>query len=337
MTFPGPPARLLVLAWGHGLGDSVLSLPLLSGVRRVWPGCRVTWATTAPTADWFREAGLVHETADLSRSGLWNAWGRLRRARFDVAVDLRLDHTVGSAAFCAMMGAVRTVGFDCPFRGWWFSDRVPADYGNAHHAVNLERLAAALGVPWGDPRPPVSNAARERAAALLAEAGVPDGRSVAALVPGGRHDLARVDKRWPAERFSELGRRLLSEGVSVVVTGTEGERSLVCAACPPGGAALAGRTTPQELAALFERCALVVGNNSGPVHLAAALGIPTVSFSGGVHMTHWRPQGDLARVILRDENCRESACRTCPDKGRRCLGRIAPDRVLAETLTILKR
>lgn len=334
MTFPAAPGRLLVLAWGHGLGDSVLSLPLLAGVRRAWPDCRVTWATTAPTADWFREAGLVHETADLTRSGLWGAWSRFRRARFDLAVDLRLDHTFGSAAFCAALGAGRTVGFDCPLRGGWFSGRVPADYQNAHHAANLERLAAVLGVPWGESRPPVSDAARKRAAALLAEAGVPDGRPVAALVPGGRHDLARVDKRWPAASYAELGRRLLANRMSVVVTGTEVERGLARSACPPGGIDLAGRTTPEDLAALFERCALVVGNNSGPAHLAAALGIPTVSFSGGVHMTHWRPLGPHARVILRDADCRESACRTCPDKGRRCLGRIAPDRVLAEALAI---
>lgn len=79
----------------------------------------------------------------------------------------------------------------------------------------------------------------------------------------------------------------------------------------------------------------MIGNNSGPVHLAAALGIPTVSFSGGVHMVQWKPLGSAARVLLRDDRCAETLCRTCPDKGAACLEPIKADRVEAEVRRIL--
>lgn len=335
MVASAVPQSLLVLAYGHGLGDSVLSLPFLAGVRLAWPGCRITLATTAPTAGWWRAAGLVDEIITVAPGRLWRHLQSLRRRGFKLAVDLRLDHTVSSAAFTFVTGSRRTAGFDCPLRGLWFGTRVPADYRNAHHAENLRRLAEALGIPWRETPPPISAAARARAGEVLAGAGIPGDRLLVAFAPGGRDDLARVDKRWPADRFSALGQALTGKGFPVVVVGAPGEEDLAARATPPGGANLTGRTSCEDLAALFERCALVVANNSGPVHLADALGIPTISFSGGVHMTHWRPLSGRARVLLRDANCRESFCRVCPDKGERCLGRVDPERVLGEALAVL--
>ncbi len=329
------PERLLVLAYGHGLGDSVLALPFLAGARAVWPGCRLTLATTAPTGEWFRSAGLADAFLELRPGGLWGRLQEARRGRFDLAVDLRLDHTVQSAVFSFLSGARRTAGFDCPLRGAWFGTRVPADYRNAHHAENLRRLAEALGIPWRETPPPVSAAARARAGDLLAGAGITGDRPLVALAPGGRDDLARVDKRWPADRFHALARVLQERGYSVVVVGASGEEDLAARATPPATANLAGKTSCEELAALFGRCALVVANNSGPLHLADALGTPTVSFSGGVHMTHWRPLSSRARVLLRDGNCRNDLCRTCPDKGARCLEGIGPERAVGAALAAL--
>ncbi len=332
-----PPSSLLVLAYGHGLGDSILALPFLSGVRKAWPGCRVTLATTAPTAAWFLGAGLVDEVVRLVDGGLWRHWKRLRARRFDLAVDLRLDHTVHSALFVRLLGARATVGFDCPLRGRFFSQRVRADYQNAHHVDNLSRFAETLGIPWSAEPPPVSLAACQEADALLARLrGVGEGPLVA-LAPGGRHDLARLDKRWPASFYADLARRLAARGMRVIVTGVSQEKELTGRIAREGGAAdLTGLASCEVLAALFERCRLVVGNNSGPVHLADALKIPTLSFSGGVHMTHWRPRAETARVLLRDANCRESFCRLCPDKGEACLGRIDPGRVFEEAAAILR-
>lgn len=330
---PARGERLLVLAYGHGLGDSVLALPFLRGLREARPAARFVLATTAPTAAWFADAGIVDAAIALSPGRLWRAWRALRAVRFDAVVDLRLDHTVQSAAFARLLGASRTVGFACPARRWFFTETVPADYRGAHHVDNLRRLAAALGAAWRDAPPPISDAARARAAALLATAGIDPARPLAVLAPGGRDDLARLDKRWPADRFGESGKRLRAAGFAVAVTGSAGERNL-CArvAATSGGENLSGRTSCEELAAVLARARLLIGNNSGPVHLADALGVPTVSFSGGVHLVHWRPRGRAARVLLRDGACRDDLCRTCPDRGDRCLSAVPVDRVIGEAL-----
>lgn len=336
------PARLLVLAYGHGLGDAVLSLPLLAGIRKAWPGTRVVYATTAPTAEWFRGAGLVDEVMPMERGKLLRSIGALRSAACDAVVDLRLDHTIGSAIAAGLSGARLSVGFDCLPRKLLFGRTARAGYLDSHHSESLRRLAEALGVPWVPGPPPVSEGARAKAAALLGED--PSGRPLVLLAPGARDDLSRVDKRWASDRYATLSGKLAAEGCRVATVGAAGEADLclrVAAGAGSAGLDLSGRTSCEELATVILRARLLVANNSGPLHLASALGVPTVSFSGGVHLVQWKPAGARDRVLLRDERCAETLCRTCPDKGARCLDAIDVDRVLdacrsalAEKLTL---
>ena len=188
-------------------------------------------------------------------------------------------------------------------------------------------LAAAAGfaLPAGD------------AGRLAVHRPLPD---VGALVPGDPyvvlHPGAAVPARtWPAARCAEAARMLVEAGWAVVVTGGPAERELaaaVAAAAPGGTCDLAGATSLAETAAVLAGARAVVVGNTGPAHLAAAVGTPVVSlFSPVVPAERWAPYG-VAHVLLGDQDapCRRTRARECPVPGHPCLTSVtAEDVVLA--------
>ena len=176
------------------------------------------------------------------------------------------------------------------------------------------RLAVAL--------PPDAGA---RARALLDRSGV-DGRFVV-LHPG-----ATVPARaWPAWRAAEGVEALVAEGHQVVVTGSPAETALTAAVAGSRGVDLGGRSDFATLAAVLARADAVVVGNTGPAHLASAVGTPVVSlFSPVVPLSRWGPYG-VERVVLGDQSasCRGTRARECPVPGHPCLTSVEPSDVVA--------
>ena len=192
----------------------------------------------------------------------------------------------------------------------------------------------------------------ERALSLVAACGFPrpdDGRlavrgplpEVGHLTGNGPyvvlHPGAAVPaRRWPAPHFAETARRLARAGRRVVVTGGPDERDLTAVVAAEHGVDLGGQTSLAETAAVLSGAEAVVVGNTGPAHLAAAVGTPVVSlFAPVVPAARWAPYG-VPRVILGDQlaPCRDTRARSCPVAGHPCLASVSPEDVIAALNTL---
>ncbi|HZB49157.1 MAG TPA: glycosyltransferase family 9 protein, partial [Mycobacteriales bacterium] len=202
-----------------------------------------------------------------------------------------------------------------------------------HQVDRMLAVLAAVGVPAAGRRmtarvPPAAPAA---ARAALGSVGVPAGAPYAVLLPGA----SCAARRWPAARFAAVGSALGAAGLVPVVAGTARERSLVEAATGPAGRALVGALDVPGLAALLVGAAVAVVNNSGGLHLAAAVGTPVAcAFAGTELEEQYRPRDSPAVLLRRPTAC--SPCRQlrCP-YGHECLD-LAPAEVATAALRLVE-
>ncbi len=357
-----PAARriLLVKLWGAG------SLQLLTAAARVLrerhPAAELTLLTlenNAGFAGGFRAFDRI-ETLRVGDAGWWrlalrigSLVARLRRARYDEVYDFEF-FTRFSALISATSGAVRTHGFHSPsvWRGG-FHDRTIPFNRYWHVAQNFAALAGASverEVEAGDLAPfRVDRAETSSVEARLIEAGWSCARPLAVLNPNA--GSLSLERRWPAPRFAELASRLARAGFTPVLVGNGEEHPYTRAiaeearALSGAGASaildLSGRLTPGELCALFPRAALVVSNDSGPMHLAAALGAPTLGLFGPETPVMYRPLGARARALWRPPICspcinvHDNKRATCIHGRPECLMNLSVDEVEREALALV--
>lgn len=340
------------------LGDTLVALPAVHALRATFPGARLVLMTAndgggVPWADdvvrdfgWFDDT-IVYQSADLrSLRGLAGLVGAVRRVRPDLVVHLASDRNSAARLwrdrlFFALAGARRFV--------------VPAPSGKVGpfgrlrrdrraYPFEVDRLLGALarrGIGDGRVRFDLPDGAREaaRVDALLGRRAHAPGPLVA-LCPGSK----QPSKRWPLERWVAVATRLAAEeGATIVVVGgpdeAEAGRAIV-AALPAGRAVVAaGRTSVLESAALLRRCVLYVGNDTGAMHLAAAVGTPCVAiFAAREPAASWHPYGPGHVVLRRDDvPCAPCFLSECTVERLRCLTAIDVDEVLAACRGVLAR
>jgi lipopolysaccharide heptosyltransferase II len=349
-----PVRRILVIKF-LGLGSILLSTPLLRRLRERWPDARITFLTFASNAELLGRLSCVDEVLVVSRRSAWVLLASvpalllaLRRARFDLAIDLefysRLSNLVSWAS-----GARRRLGFfvRARWRGTLLTDPVyfnpTLPYGRAVLA-----LLKPLGLDGtGADRllaPRLGARTQAQARARLEELGVPASGTLV-VVNVNASDLCE-ERRWPADRFARLVERFAAEIAPVdrfVFIGAPGEQAAVqqvlgLLAGPVREACLdlSGHTRLAELCMLLQRSALLVTNDSGPLHLAAALHVPTVSFYGPETPALYGPVGPDHLVFYAGHWC--SPCLSvynakiamCHGENE-CMRRIALDDVVART------
>jgi len=273
--------RILVLRLG-ALGDFVLSFGAFAAIRAHHSIAHVTLLTTAPFADlaerapWF-DAVLVDRRAPLwNLPGLWRLRRQLRG--FDLVYDLQTS--ARSAAYFALAGRPAWSGVA---RGCSLPHANPGR--DAMHTLERQREQLAMaGIPHF-PEPDLGWLTRTAPTLDLPP-------RYALLVPGAAPH--RPAKRWPAERFAELARHLAGRGLVPVILGTSREAPLAAAirARCPEALDLMGRTTLADMASLAAGAAVAVGNDTGPMHLAAAVGCPCVAlFSAASDPALTAPRG----------------------------------------------
>jgi len=292
---------LVVKMWG--LGSIVLATPLLQEIARRCPKARVDFVTLREKTvllDLYPQIGHRY-TPDLSRGiprflvETVRGLVRIRRERYDLLLDLEF-FTRFTAIFSLLAGARQSHGFSSKgsFRGRLHDVEVPF---NAYRHVTANFLALLRGRPFdrvlpfdpGDPRalPPLRapESAWEACRRALAEDPAWEPARPAVVLNPNAGDMA-LERRWPAERAIELLDRLAErDDLNVVLTGSSSERayvqSLVAGSRHPERLVnLAGRIGIPELVALLERARVLVTNDSGPLHLAAAAGLSTVALFG---------------------------------------------------------
>jgi ADP-heptose:LPS heptosyltransferase len=344
------PARERILVIRHrAAGDLLLTTPALRALRAAFPSASIEVLVAR------RMEGLLEGNDDVDRvttvdrgSTLSQAGLYARLARGGYAMVLDLVSNPRSAFMTALTRARVRAGYDIPGRAWAYTLRVPREPVDAagRPAVRYAPEAAldvvrALGIaPAGlGLRFRVS----ERARALIdrwlqsvaADCG---GKPLVACLPTGSWSA----KTWLPDRFAATMDALSEEAMPLWIWGP-GELAAVesVRSRMERGSLLAPPTGWQELGALLERCALLVCNDSGPKHVAVALGTPTVTIFGPTHPVTWHPpDGPHAAVEAVGLECLHCNANDCPltgDRWLRCMLDVTVERVTAEARALLRR
>jgi len=321
--------RRLVIA-PNWIGDAVMSLPFLRALARAEPaGALAVLARRGPAAV-YRAEGSAGEI--LPRSTFLAEALSLRRGRFDEA--WLLPNSYRAALLARASGARRRIGYATEGRGWLLTDAPPPPPETAHQLRDYDALLATRGIrPDPDPpRLPVPAASLARAHEALDAARVPP--AFAALAPGSAFAQS---KRWPSERFAALADALAERGLPAAVLVGPGEAELgarVANRARSRPAVLGADLDPVELAAILSLARVAITNDSGPMHLAGAVGTPVAAIFGPTDPGRTGPSGSPSRVLDRYVFCSPCFKTECP-YGHECMEEIGVEAVVraVETLT----
>ncbi len=306
-----PPTRLVIRA-PNWLGDAVMALPAMAAVRAAYPAAHLTVAAQAAVAPLFEENTPVAADAILTVTPAGEA-ATLAAGGFDAA--LLLPNSFRAARAAKQAGIAGRWGYAGNWRGWMLTRAVRRPRALVHQTEYYGALVRGLGIPVGSTLPAL--AARpetlRRADLLLASHGV----SAAPLVgfaPGAAYGHA---KRWPPARVAEVITRLAAErGATCVIVGAAGDRDAareIESGLPSGVRIvdLVGRTDLRQLAGVLARCDAFVSNDSGGMHLAAALGVPVIAMFGPTDDRVTAPPAGHD-VLVHPVFCRPCMLRDCP-------------------------
>jgi lipopolysaccharide heptosyltransferase I len=329
------PARRVALIKPSALGDIVHSLPVLTAVRRRYPAAHITWVVNRAYEGLLRghpdlDATLPFDRVPSRRGLLQPAFNytrflrRLRAGGFDLVIDLQGLLRTGIMAKAS--GAARRVGLSTAREGatWFYTDVVPVADFNAVHAVDRYWLVAeALGAGDGPKVFRVPVGAEDHAWAAARLEGCP--RPWLALAVGSRW----TTKRWPPEHFAALAQQAHAHfgGTFIFVGGPEDTPLAGATALRLRGVKrdLTGATTLPQLGAVLEAADVTVGNDTGPLHLAAALGRPVVAPYTCTRVLLNGPYGAEAGAVETRVECAGSYLKRC---GRMvCMNELTPERL----------
>ena len=333
---------MILVRGPNWLGDAVMCEPALRGLRGLFPDAQVTLLVKPAVADLFVGHPAVTRllTYDIKgrHAGLAGKWAlarQLRRQGFDLAV---LFQNAFEAAFLAFLARVpRRYGYATDGRSVLLSDpvAVPDPRLLVHQVRYYWDLLKPLGLS-GDPPVPELVVLPEEEQAMVgrcAQGGVTPTDIVVGINPGSTYGDA---KRWLPERFAEVTERLCrtihkspGQQVSVVILGAKGEERVgqdIAARLSSRSLVLSGATTIRELMAAVKRCSLLLTNDTGPMHIAAAFQVPVVAIFGP---TDWRttsPFGGTHAIVREPVDCAPCLLRECPID-HRCMTRVTVDQV----------
>ncbi len=343
MTADGRPEfRRILLIRRKALGDALVTLPAVAAIAGAWPRAAIDLVVDRPFSELL--SGLAPAVRIVSypdgADGPWLRW--LRSRRYDLVVDwLGSPRT---AVWTALSGARLRVGYDLPGRRWAYNLRVPRNRAGDHRLRGFAGEAfldpvRALGL---DPAPWRPGPAGEGAGAPAPD-GPFEGWLDAWLADGEGPRVVLVmsatwpAKAWPARHVAELWRILTGAGARVVLAPGPGDGGLLAELgdrLPDG--AVAPPSSLAEMTALLRASDLLVGTDSGLRHLAALLGLPTVTVFGPTDPRGWNPGGARHVSVSRGEPCSPCDLTECPVPGHPCLDDLPPAAVAAAALRLLR-
>jgi len=345
---PSIPEHILIVKLS-AIGDVIHTLPALNAIRRHYPHARITWLAEEAAA------GLLegHPALDrvlVSRRKYWLQglrgsrrrqhltemaafFRKLRDTRYDMILDFQAS-LKGGVLIAAARG-VRKIGFGKGLEHQehsylFLNEKVPAVDMEIHALTRGLLMLAQIGIPTRriEYNLPVTGRDREHVGRLLSAAGIDPLSKLVAINPVAQWDT----KLWDNRKFAALADQLIERyAVSVVFSG--GPADLPVIADILGGMRneavnLVGHTSLRELAALYEKAALLVSTDTGPMHLGAAVGIPVVALFGPTAPWRTGPFGAGHRVVRTDCDCAPCFQRHCATA--HCMAGISVDMVLAK-------
>ena len=342
------------------LGDAVMALPALADIRRHGATRRLIVAARPGVAGLWEIVAGVDDVVIIPRArgaARWRTLGEnaeaLRRTGADAAV--LLPNSLQTAVMALRAGIPERWGYRRNLRRWLLTRALPRPRRIVHQADYYRQMVAALGIANGDrvPRLDVPAAVVGGARDMLMAAGWTTGAKLLGIAPGAAYGGA---KRWPPDRFAAVAAELARvHGLLPVLVGSGADRQAACAieaelgkidkdSCkarlqraeagantglesarlPAAGLAainLAGRTDVPQLAGVLALCSAFVSNDSGAMHLAAAVGTPVAALFGPTDERVTAPVAERARVLTAAAWCRPCLLRECP-LDHRCMNGI---------------
>ncbi len=338
-------AQKILVRATNWVGDAVMSLPALAALRARFPSAEIVVLAKPWVSDLYGHHPAVNrrivydpEGEHQGPRGFWKLVQALRAEHFDAAILFQNAFHAAWMVWCARI-PVR-VGYAREARSALLTDAVeapsPAAYG--HQAYSYLQLLFRAGLidkpePIREIRLALEESEKVWAAKHLDALGLQGPRFLVGLNPGASFGPA---KRWLLERYAALADRLIGAlHADVLIFGSHAERPLAEAigrAMKHTPTILAGETSLRQLMALFVQCRLVVTNDSGPMHLAAALGVPLVAIFGSTDEQATGPLGPRTRVVKHRVPCSPCGLRECPIDFR-CMKGVTVDEVFMAALS----
>lgn len=338
------PQNILV-RMPNWIGDLVMATPVLFDLRQKFPKAEITAMCRAPLSELLEEDDAIDELYSFQRPS--NGFLRREERRDIIAkieagkydVGILLTNSFSSAWWFWKGKVARRIGFGGNLRGWLLTDRVKWPIEKVHQVDVYKRLLEPLGVRRSEtaPRLYVKNEEIEAARQLLLQRGYVEGKRLVGINPGAAFGSAKC---WLPERFRALALRLLEErDLFVLFFGDAATNSLVkeiCRGLPERVMNLAGVTSLRELVCLVKECDLLITNDSGPMHVAAAVETPLVALFGSTDEEVTGPYGQKGSVVNKRVSCSPCLKRVCPIDFR-CMKEISVEEVVEKVRGCLGR
>jgi heptosyltransferase-1 len=352
MKLPEEPKSILIVKLSS-IGDVIHSLPVASALRRRFPEARISWLVSRkareilsghPHLDQVIVVGGKKADGGIPITDInhpFVAARTLRASGFDVALDLQ--GLIRSSLFAFLSGAKVRIGYrslkEAAFL--FYNVRAITPTREMHVVDSYLRFAAILGAPVEPVEFRIATSEKHEAKIdeLLSGAGVNSSDRLFAICPGSSWRA----KTWPPERLARAAEHVSDKhGCRLVIIGSKADvprAEKVLSVCRAPMIDLTGKTTLKELAVLLRRCVAMIGNDSGPTHLAAAVGKPVVAIYGPTDEKLLGPYGEQNISIVAPVPCRPCRRRSRAERCShlRCLTEITPEQVCEAVDRILSR
>ncbi|MBN1383310.1 MAG: glycosyltransferase family 9 protein [Elusimicrobia bacterium] len=307
------------------LGDLVLTMPLVYSLKKYIPGCRITVLGNRKFISLLEDDNAVDEI--IPYDSFFSVLRHLSKREFDLVIDPLFDYVLKTALLSFLLKSKWRIGFDIAGRGSFFNLRAAYSLDRKHFIDETLELLEPLGI-YSDIKQPKLKIGLDRRNEVLKKYGIQSDDFIIVLHPGGHYP----SQCWPAENFAKLADRIVSghTNVSIIFTLGSGEERIYNQIkekfAGVNNIYLLKDLNIKELAAVLSNAKLFIGNNSGPLHLACALGIPTVSTMGPTVPWRWWPHGEGHIVLRKNLSC--SPCNKGVCTGHECMNMITADDVL---------
>ena len=341
--------KRVVVRGTNWVGDSLMTIPALRALRRVLPDAHITLVIRPGTKGIFSEADFIDEILVYDRKNAFSIVAQVRewkRRKFDLAVLFQNAFEAALIPFLA--GVPLRLGYATESRQALLTHPLPLpEWRHDRHEVfyylylvtALEQMLFGRSViceAEPDASIQISEARKAQAAELLRTYGVSEGDAVVAICPGSINSRA---KRWPAESYALLADRLIENKRRVLFIGSKDETDVsedVTRRMLQKPIVLTGKTTLDQITAVLDRADLIVTNDTGPAHIGAALGRPTIVIFGPTNPLTTRPFAPEAVILRHPPDCAPCMLRDCPID-HRCMTAITVDEVFEQSHALLKR
>lgn len=338
-----PDIKRVLIRSANWVGDAVMSLPAISSVRRSFPQAEISILAKPWVAEIFQNRSIVDRVIIYQSPGIhqglqgkWRLAKKIKEEGFELA--LLLQNAFEAALISYLAGIPRRAGYDTDGRGLLLTHPVALNkkIKKGHQIDYYLQMVESLGCQPAKRTPylEISRERQEEAQQMLQFQGIGESEDLVGISPGATFGSA---KQWFPEKYGKLAERIVKNfGARILIFGSQGDKN---AAVQVGQNAkvslvdLTGRTTLGQAMALIGRCRLFITNDSGLMHLAAALRVPVVAIFGSTDPDKTGPIAEVCRVVRKPVPCAPCLKTECPEE-RQCMELISVDEVYEEVKLI---